>query len=106
MKNSDILFNKKGLQFSSKFIDRKFWARDAQILSKRLKRCVTSRLKMRFKNPWVQVSTLGSYAIVAVAKLKILVYWVPQRKKGKSHFENRRKAHDAESLQEKYSSNS
>ena len=40
----------------------------------------------------MQVSTLGSYKIVTVAKLKILVYLVPQRKKGKLHFENRGKA--------------
>ena len=44
----------------------------------------------------MQINTLGSYEIVTVAKLKILVYLVPQRKKGTSHFENGGKAHDAD----------
>ena len=43
----------------------------------------------------MQVSTLGGYEIVTVAKLKILVYLKPQRKKGKLYFENGGKAHDA-----------
>ena len=33
---------------------------------------------------------------VTVAKLKTLVYLVPQRKKGKLYFENRGKAHDTD----------
>ena len=46
---------------------------------------------------------LGSYEFVTVAKLKILVYLKPQRKKGKSYFENGGKAHDAVVITEKYS---
>ena len=38
-----------------------------------------------------------------VAKLKILVYLKPQRKKGKLYFENGGKAHDAVVITEKYS---
>ena len=51
----------------------------------------------------MQLSTLGSYEFVTVAKLKILVYLKPQRKKGKSYFENGGKAHDAVAITEKYS---
>ena len=48
---------------------------------------------LSFKNPQVQVNTLGSYNSVTVAKLKILVYLAPQRRKDKSHFINRGKPH-------------
>ena len=44
----------------------------------------------------MQVSTLGGYEIVTVAKLKILVNLAPQRKKGKSHFGNGGKGHDVD----------
>ena len=42
----------------------------------------------------MQVSILGGYQTVTVAKLKILVYLKPHRKKGKYNFENGGKAHD------------
>ena len=51
----------------------------------------------------MQLSTLRRYEFVTVAKLKILVYLQPQRKKGKSYYENRFKAHDAVVITEKYS---
>ena len=51
----------------------------------------------------MQVGTLGNNKIVIVAKLKILVYLVPHRKKGKSYFKNRGKAHDAGVIARKYS---
>ena len=51
----------------------------------------------------MQLDTLGSYECETVAKLKILVYIKPQRKKGKSYFENRGKVHDAVVITEKYS---
>ena len=54
----------------------------------------------------MQVSTLGSYEIVTVAKLKILVYLKPHEKKGKYHFENRGKAHDMVVITRKYRYNS
>ena len=54
----------------------------------------------------VQVGTLGSYEIVTVVKLKILVYLAPHRRKGKLHFETGGKAHDAVVITRKYSSNS
>ena len=51
----------------------------------------------------MQISTLGSYKSVTVAKLMILVYLAPHRKKGKSHLENRGKAHDMVVITRKYS---
>ena len=51
----------------------------------------------------MQVNSLGSYKTVTVAKLKILIYLVPQRKKGKMHFKNGGKAHDMGVITEKYS---
>ena len=54
----------------------------------------------------MQVSTLGSYEFVTVANLKILVYLAHHRKKGKLHFENEGKTHDAVVIIRKYSSNS
>ena len=54
----------------------------------------------------MQVSTLGGYEIVTVAKLKILVYLKPQEKKGGYNFENRGKANDAVVITKKYSYNS
>ena len=54
----------------------------------------------------MQVSTLGGYEIVTVAKLKILVYLKTQEKKGKSYFENGGKAHDEVVITRKYSYNS
>ena len=51
----------------------------------------------------MQVSTLGDYKTVTVAKLKILVYLKPQRKKGKSYFKNWGKAHDVGVITRKYS---
>ena len=50
----------------------------------------------------MQIGTLGSYEFVTVAKLKILVYLKPQRKKGKSCFEDRGRAHDVVVIAEKY----
>ena len=43
----------------------------------------------------MQVSTLGGYETVTVAKLRILINLKPQRKKGKLYFKNGGKAHDA-----------
>ena len=54
----------------------------------------------------MQVSTLGGYETVMVAKLKILVYLKPQEKKGKNNFENGGKAHDTVVITRKYSYNS
>ena len=54
----------------------------------------------------MQVSTLGGYEIVTVAKLKKLVYLKSQEKKGKQHFENRGKANDVVVITRKYSYNS
>ena len=51
----------------------------------------------------MQVSTLGGYETVTVAKLKILVYLKPKRKKGKSYFKNGGKAHDVGVITGKYS---
>ena len=51
----------------------------------------------------MQVSTLGGYETVTVAKLKILVYLKPQEKKGKYNFENGNKAHDMVVITRKYS---
>ena len=51
----------------------------------------------------MQISTLGHYESVIVAKLKILVYLKPQEKKGKYNFKNRGKAHDVVVITEKYS---
>ena len=42
------------------------------------------------------MGTLGSYKSVTVVELKILVYLAHHRKKGKSYFENRGKAHDVD----------
>ena len=51
----------------------------------------------------MQISTLGGYETVTVAKLKILVYLKTQRKKGKYNFKNGGKAHDVVVITEKYS---
>ena len=51
----------------------------------------------------MQIGTLDSYKSVTVAKLKILVYLAPHRKKSKSYFENRGKAHDRVVIAGKYS---
>ena len=51
----------------------------------------------------MQVSTLGGYETVTVAKLKILINLKPQRKKGKYNFKNGGKAHDAGVIAGKYS---
>ena len=51
----------------------------------------------------MQLGTIGSYYFVTVAKLKILVYLKPQKKKDKSHFENRGKPPDMVVITEKYS---
>ena len=51
----------------------------------------------------MQVSTLGSYESVTVAKLKIFILSVHQRKKGRSYFKNGGKAHDAVVITRKYS---
>ena len=54
----------------------------------------------------MQVSTLGGYKTVTVAKLNILVYLKPQEKKSKCNFENGGKAHDVVVFTRKYSYNS
>ena len=51
----------------------------------------------------MQVSTLGGYETVTVAKLRILIYLKPQRKKGKLYFKNGDKAHDTVVITRKYS---
>ena len=51
----------------------------------------------------MQVSTLGGYETVTVAKLKILVNLKPQEKKGKYNFKNRGKAYDMVVITEEYS---
>ena len=51
----------------------------------------------------MQVSTLGGYETVTVAKVRILVYLKPQEKKGKYNFENGGKAHDPVVITRKYS---
>ena len=51
----------------------------------------------------MQVSKLGGYETVTVAKLRILVNLKPQRKKGKLYFKNRGKAHDAGVITGEYS---
>ena len=51
----------------------------------------------------MQVSTLGGYKTVTVAKLKILGNLEPQEKKGKYNFKNRGKAHDVVVITEEYS---
>ena len=50
----------------------------------------------------MQLSTLGTYLFVTVAKLKILIHLAPHRKKAKSHFENGGKAHNTGVITEKY----
>ena len=75
---------------------------DAKILSKRLEEVCAFYIKLSFKNPQVQVSTLGGYETVTVAKLRILINLKPQRKKGKLYFKNGGKAHDAGVITEKY----
>ena len=51
----------------------------------------------------MQVSTIGGYETVTVAKLKILINLKPQEKKGKYNFKNGGKAHDAVVITEEYS---
>ena len=51
----------------------------------------------------MQISTLGGYETVTVAKLKILVYLKTQRKNGKYNFENGDKANDTVVITGKYS---
>ena len=52
------------------------------------------------------IGTLGGHQSVTVAKLKILIQSTPQRKKGKSLFENGGKLMAQESLQESIATNS
>ena len=49
------------------------------------------------------IGTLGGHQSVTVAKLKILIQSTPQRKKGKSLFENGGKAYDVAVITRKYS---
>ena len=51
----------------------------------------------------MQISTLGHYETVTVAKLKILVYLKTQEKKDKYNFKKGGKTHDAVVITEKYS---
>ena len=51
----------------------------------------------------MQVSTLGGYETVTVAKLRKLKNLKPKRKKGKLYFKNRGKTHDAGVITGKYS---
>ena len=50
----------------------------------------------------MQVSTIGGYETVTVAKLKILVNLEPQEKKDEYYFKNGGKAHDAVVITRKY----
>ena len=51
----------------------------------------------------MQVSTLGGYETVTVAKLRILINLKPKRKKGKLYFKHGGEAHDVGVITGKYS---